>query len=299
MSEAAPVMSDAELLAWLRRRIGERAPAAVIRFGDGEAKVLRVEPGEPASLESAADKLRRQTGRPFEREDLLALKALVAHAFEQADVLGIGFSENFTDEHKLWMRRLAALHAERLARGRRPIPVARCLLGHELLDKLPELLAGRPIGVISCRDVGPILERDWGAIDVAVYQVPSEHPVRDVDGPYEAAMHGVPIWPDAHARVRSQLAVRERGEVFLVGAGIFGKDLCIHIRELGGIALDVGSALDRIAGKITRGPRRRVLDLHRQGMSVDEIAAHLRDLYGVDVEPQRIADGLAEIQAGQ
>ena len=47
---------------------------------------------------------------------------------------------------------------------------------------------------------------------------------------------------------------------FLVGAGIFGKDLCIRIRELGGIALDMGSCLDLMAGKVTRGPNLVRLD---------------------------------------
>jgi hypothetical protein len=45
-----------------------------------------------------------------------------------------------------------------------------------------------------------MLEGDeWGLEDVAVYQVPSQHSARDVDGAYERAMQ-VPIWPDAHDR---------------------------------------------------------------------------------------------------
>lgn len=50
-------------------------------------------------------------------------------------------------------------------------------------------------------------------------------------------MHGVRIWPDVHVRLRSELTVREPGEVFLVGAGVFGKDLCVRVRDRGGASL--------------------------------------------------------------
>jgi hypothetical protein len=193
------------------------------------------------------------------------------------------------------MTKLAAVYAERLAAGRRPAILAQSLLSHEVVDRLPELLRGRRVSVISCRNVKPVLEADWGLDDVVVYQVPSQHAMRDVDGAYESALHGVPIWPDAHSRIRSELTVRERGEVFLVGAGLFGKDLCIRVRDLGGIALDLGSALDRVAGKITRGPRRRILDLYAGGMSVEDIAAQLQDLYGLRIDPQRVSKAMGKM----
>jgi hypothetical protein len=66
----------------------------------------------------------------------------------------------------------------------------------------------------------------------------------------------VPIWPDFYRRLEEEIEVREQGEVFLVGAGLFGKSLCVRIRERGGIALDMGSTLDGIAGKVTRGEGR-------------------------------------------
>jgi hypothetical protein len=52
--------------------------------------------------------------------------------------------------------------------------------------------------------------------------------------------------------LEKRLAVRSRGEVFLVGAGLFAKHLCITIRDQGGIAIDIGSSLDAMAGKTTR-----------------------------------------------
>jgi len=235
----------------------------------------------------ATSKLQKQTGRSFSPADVIELRKLVALAFDEADVLGVLFGQKLV-EHRL--NKLTSLYRERVASGRGPAELACCRLNHDILPWLPGLLAGRRVSVISCRDVKPVLESEWGVKDVAVYQVPSQHLVRDVDGAYEAALHHVPIWPDVHSRLQAELTIREPGEVFLVGAGLFGKDLCIHIRDQGGIALDLGSALDNIAGKITRGPKRRILLLHAEGMSVPEIAAHVRERYGVDADHAKIRE---------
>lgn len=49
------------------------------------------------------------------------------------------------------------------------------------------------------------------------------------------------------------LEVRVPGEVLLVDAGLFGKALCVHMRDRDGIALEMGSVLDKPAGKATVG----------------------------------------------
>jgi len=91
---------------------------------------------------------------------------------------------------------------------------------------------------------------------VGAVQVPSEYVMRKLDDGYERRLHDVAFWPEFFDDLRTRIAVREPGEVFLVGAGVLGKELCLRIKELGGIALDMGSSLDRMVGKITRGPRR-------------------------------------------
>jgi O-antigen biosynthesis protein len=294
LDDGTVLLSRSEFTEWMRGRIEARAPTAALRFGDGEARMLLANPAEEESITDAIRKLRRETGLSLSAEDVLEIGALVSYAYDEADVLGIRYGEPIVDEHRAWMDRLHAIYAERVARGRPAATLAYGLLSHDLLEPLPGMLAGRKVSVISCRDVKSVLEGEWGLEDVVVHQVPSQHLVRDVDGAYEAAQHGVPIWPDVHARLRAELRVRERGEVFLVGAGVFGKDFCIRIRERGGIAIDMGSALDRIAGKLTRGPERRVLDFHVGGMSVPEIADRLRELYGAEVEHERIARALED-----
>lgn len=293
------LMSADEFAEWLRLRIIEGRPAAVVRFAGGEARLLFAERSDEEAMNAAIDKLERETGISFSPEEVLEIGTLIALAYDQADVLGVRVSERVLDSHKHWMRRLISHYRDRVEAGRPAVPMASCMLGHNTVDAMHELLKGRPVSVISCRNLKPVLESEWGLEDVAVYQMPSEYRVRDVDGAYEAAMHDTPIWPEAHTRVRAGLTVRERGEVFLVGAGVFGKDLCIRVRDLGGIAIDMGSALDRIARKPTRGLSRRVLDLHATGAPAAKIASYLLRLNGIKVDRETIAREIADQAYGE
>jgi hypothetical protein len=251
-------LSRKQTIRMVKRWIADRTPVAVVRFGEGEGRLLAADPADPLSERVAIRKLRRQTGLNFSPEEMFKVKALVMNAFDEADVLGFRISPSFPDEHREWGERIAEIYADRVALGKKPAYLAHCLLNNDLYNALPTLLKEqRQLSVVSCRDIRSTLEVDYGATDVVVYQLPSQHAVRDVDGAYEAPLHDVPIWPNFYRELRASLTVRRRGEIYLVGAGLFGKELCIRIRELGGIALDMGSTLDGMARKATRGKRRQ------------------------------------------
>lgn len=237
--------------------VEEGTPAAVVRIGEGEGRLLAAHPGDDLSVRVAVRKLRRQTGMRFSMEEMFKVKALVMTAFDEADILGLHVSDNFSEEHREWGERIALIYADRVIRGRTPAYLAHCLLNHDLYDALPTLLSDQDrISVITCRDVAPRLQAEHQLAEVVTYQVPSQHAVREVDGRYEAAMHDVPMWPDFYRRLQKYVTVRAKGEVFLIGAGLFGKALCVQVRELGGIALDMGATLDQMAEKVTRGSGR-------------------------------------------
>ena len=257
LAEQPAELSRAELVKRTAEWIREQTPVAIVRFGEGEGRLLTADPSDAQSMKVAARKLRRQSGIMFPPQDVLKIKSQVLRAFDEADVIGIRGSDSFNDEHKMWVERIERAYDERLAQGRRPAHVSHCLLNNSLRDALPTLLEEqRRISVISCRDLKPYLAAECGIDDVRVFQVPSQYIVREVDGPYESTLHDVPIWPEFYENVRASLSVRAPGEVFLVGAGIFGKELCIRVRDLGGIALDLGSSLDKMADKVTRGPNK-------------------------------------------
>lgn len=292
-------ISQAQLESWLRQKIAARIPAAIVRLSDGEARLLTCERDEAEVIGEIVRQLEMEAGISFSIDAIFKIKALVMLAYERADVLGILGNDRSLEARRMWLDRLAADHGKRLAAGRPRVLLTECMLNHRITDNLPDLLAGRRVSVISPRDLKPLLEGDWGLEDVVLYQVPSQYDARDVDGAYEAAMHDLPVWPDAHARLHSEVAVRERGEIFLVGAGFFGKDLCIRVRDQGGIALDMGSALDELAGKVTRGPKRRVLNRYASGMSMDEIVDYIKRFYGVPVEAERLSEGIRAMVRGE
>jgi len=272
-----------------------RSPAAVVRIGEGELRVLAAREDDARSLAAAGGLIEQQSRQAFSPEGILELRRTLESAHHGADVLGALAPARplpgslLAARRAAWESRLEALHAERLDSGRPAAARASDRLNHEILPELPKLLGGRAVGVVSCRDLKSVLEESWGLEDVAVYQLPSQGGMRHLDGAYEAAMHDVPIWREAHDRVAAELRVRERGEVFLVGAGLFGKDLCVRIRELGGIALDMGSVLDHLAGKMTRGDVQFVLELHTQKVPLGEIAARIRSRFGAEVDERDLA----------
>jgi hypothetical protein len=239
------------------RWIRQQTPVAVVRFLEGEGRLLAADPNDERSMRVAIRKLRRQTGLTFSPGEMLKVKSLVMEALDRADILGIRSNGSFHPEHQAWIDLIARIYENRVSEGREPAYLGSCLLKHDLYAALPTLLHGQTrLSVVSCRNLKPVMESDFGIKNVTVYQTPSQYVMRDVDDDYEAKLHGVPIWPDFYYDLKSRLKVHDRGEVFLVGAGLFGKGLCIDIRSQGGIALDMGSVLDKMANKTTRGRNR-------------------------------------------
>ena len=247
-----------DLLEFVLASIADKRPIAVVRFGEGEGRLLVANAEDPETLNVARRKIRRQTGLLLPDRDVLEIRRNIYAALDAADVVGIRGSASFNEEHTMWVNRIEDVFESRLALGRSPDHVSHCLLNNWLEAALPELLRGQEqVSVISCRDIAPVLQEQFAVSDVRMYQVPSQFAVRDVDGNFEAELAGVPIWPQFIRDLQNSIVVRHPGEIFLVGAGLFGKHLCIQIREMGGIALDMGSKLDTMAGKLTRGVRKR------------------------------------------
>jgi hypothetical protein len=234
--------------------VAERRPAAFVRFGEGEARLLAANRRDPHSLGVARRKLYKQTGLIFPPDEILKVRALILSALDQADVVGLRGGPRFSDEHQGWMAYIGEVFAERAEHRTRPAYIAHCLFHHDIHADLETLLREQPeVSVVSCRDVRDVLVDLYGIAVPTVYKIPSQYAVRQIDGEYEAELHATAIWPRFYAELLDGLNVRTRGEVFLVGAGLLGKSICVAIRDRGGIALDMGSVLDQLADKTTRG----------------------------------------------
>jgi len=236
-----------KIIEWVK----EKKPFALVRMSEGESRVLHVNVLRPESFGVAARKILKQTGICVSHADVLTIQKLIRDAFTEADILAITGSDSWNKEYRMWMDRLKDQYA--ILRTK-PCITTHCFINRQIRDHLPIILKGHTkVSVISCRNLKPYLKETCGITDVVTYQVPSQYIMRNIDDEYEKCLHDVKMWPTAHHKIIKEIQVRERGEVFLIGAGLFGKDMCIRVRDLGGIALDLGSCLDSIVGKTTRG----------------------------------------------
>ena len=250
---------------YLRQRIDAGAPFSWIRLGDGEARFLmHLHPELRAALPPReAHAMARQIwfawfgveidAVPLER--LSALGARLDQAIRNTDLLGVTSTERLRTDaaHYGFCAGLETYLDSLLAdRPGTAFTDALAMLALNRRDPfLGSLLRGRDfLGVVSPHsDLACRLQRHLDIGTVASYDLPGE---TRLARPSEARNRGT-HFPAVYDRVMATLSVPRPGAVFLVAGGLLGKIYCDRIRELGGIALDIGALADAWAGQNARG----------------------------------------------
>jgi hypothetical protein len=246
-------------------RLTERLPFSMVRLGDGEGNILSLM--DPAAdlarelkwfnasfYEHASHQLDAPTARLFAET--------MEDAFCNADVIGVREFPVFDDTYSelkcardslpisirgsLGMIRarqsfLSMLSAGRLASA----VVTSAWVYFTLLEHLISIIAAaEKVIVINGRiELIRKFENRFGAKAQFV--------------PIPLAGHSDPVrgrpFPEAYAYVHSLLSSQDlTGKLILVGAGIFAKSYCQAAKKAGGVALDIGSGFDILAGIKTR-----------------------------------------------
>ena len=256
-----------EVASQILTHIEKRTPFSLIRLGDGEGHFL--EYAEPLKHFQAADQAASQQiwwGQtlltPDEWENI---KGTYHAAIEQADILGIPgpyrcckvflWPKINTSDLSWEMRGLLAVinkaytqamptapHAPVLASPR----LTSCHIHSHLEDWgfwdliLTEIA---DCSIISCHESLPhMLKERYGISIRHHYSIPPEYKYARQMG-FDPNGYK-PHYPDRFEEISTELTVAYPGEVFLVAAGFLGKIYCHLIKQQGGIALDVGSAVD-------------------------------------------------------
>lgn len=94
-------MGQERTVASLLSQVQCRNPIGLVRFGEGEGRVLSAEWDDAESLKIAANKLKRQTGRRYGRDDVLRIESMLIRAFDQAGVVGLRGSGSLNPEHHM------------------------------------------------------------------------------------------------------------------------------------------------------------------------------------------------------
>lgn len=239
----------------IRTAIVSKSPFSVIRLGDGEARIIGYPKYLPRTLVS--DIWQTWFGRSdFTDDQVERVRENLKQACLGVDVMGVPRAA--ADVLSEFGRVKALLPREGFVLRTTPLCHAGFHLGLYREQRYRSLFEGVPrVAVIGPRDLRDILPGAIGVPEVRWLPVPPEMKFSDLPEEDRTAQ----VQSYAHLRTRySDLMEVEipralaswPGLVVLVGAGVLGKIYCHRVKQLGGIAIDVGSMMDVWAGLKTR-----------------------------------------------
>lgn len=275
--ELSDALTGPEVEKRLSHALDERLPFSFVRIGDGEGMALARQGGPrdplrpsilqafgPAYDQPRADALGEHLDRAVGHASILGLRAevlylsLTADDFKAPKDAFLLRYKRSTEGHEPAEKKHDYQSALRLAHMVFALerlgvsnarPVSSAWVHYDLLASgyLARLVLKAPrIGLISCRRsvARKIMTARTGP---TLFFPVLEHFGR------EKTLGVTPEhwWQSMETVSRSLTDVRP-GDVFLIGAGIWGKAYCEQVRAQGGIAIDMGSALDIWAGINTR-----------------------------------------------
>jgi hypothetical protein len=217
-----------------------RCPFSIIRLGDGEGMFLG---GDFEELYSHSDRettLRNWFGNiQFDQNFLDHLTKITHDAILNSDILALPSED---EPSSAWANVIPALSRNKLLTRQLIAPFFQI---HDMLlnGGLNHILSTTKfVGLVTCRT--NILEKfqaKYKIETVKCYEIPEEQT-------HAALSIRLPHFPHRYEELLRLIEVPFKGAPFLVGGGILGKVYCSHIKNLGGIAIDIGSIFDVWAG---------------------------------------------------
>jgi hypothetical protein len=275
------IHSASDVAAQISAAVQERRPFSFVRLGDGEGNLLQFDPSTAQSVD--IDYFKSHFGEQISLDAILAIKKGLERTISASDLIGIrddiwlatnnvlemnenspDFYRRFRDEFPLRARERNLIDEYGARRVFRlfewacesyPTEIDACSqwVCYDLAtDGFWKRLFRNidTIGLIHCSPTLPAeLSRAVG-VRVESFIVPdkaisrAQWTSRLPDQP--------PHYPDAFLRICEQLYRIAEGKVFLVGAGLAGKEYLKIIKDNGGIGLDLGALLDAWEGRATR-----------------------------------------------
>jgi hypothetical protein len=260
--EASPRWLDVlQVMQAFHDAVQARTPFSYIRLGDGEARFLSYMDPDVETLLTWPERSSMVNSvwinwfdQPIEDFSPLldSLRTQFLDAIDSADILGVlGTDSLIHDNYHFGF--LAELQRQLLLRPAMTEKLMAAALGHQEINQrdpwFASLLQDQPfLGFVGCHpDLAARLARRFGIAAWASYVVPGEN-----GRPLPPELKGRGHFPEVFERLMQKFVVPFPGALFLVGAGLLGKIYCARIKQLGGIALDIGSLADAWSGFNTR-----------------------------------------------
>lgn len=252
----------------LNKCIAEGRPCSVIRAGDGEGAFL-------AYALSLTDPDYRTVGHRISgtvignqiwhtwlgenivdipEETVIRLERDFREAVANADIIGIPPIKGLwkARHNYISLHGLAEAHRYCTRHGNGTLSAAQLnVLLHSESDFYRHFMANAKfLGLISCHPaLGSVIKDAFKIEFISEYLIPFQAGNADI---FRYLPNSQRHYPEYYNELRSTLTVPFPGAVFFVAAGIFGKVYCNWIKEMGGIAIDIGAIADAFAGFNTR-----------------------------------------------
>jgi hypothetical protein len=230
--------------------LNAKQPLSVVRYGDGEAMVLK----GFNDKENLHFILKKLLGYVPSVSHIMAIRHNLIQAYREADIIGIPVTNrHMSDPNSYWHKSGAILESS---------------VGKEYLEKLEitnidvhshflnqryydQLLNGiETLCYISCRQLDDAFKRRYNIKKVYSFIIAPEMY-------YTPGYDGLQHFPDQYNEIKEWVeTIPVKGNLCLVGAGVVGKIYNNWFRDQGGVSMDIGSIFDSWAGKLTRGPGR-------------------------------------------
>ena len=288
-----------QFIQYLRCRFKGHEPTSIIRLVDGEGSFLALT--ELKGYPAIKAVLGARIGPHFfgshasemKQEEFEQIGSLIKDALETADIIGVPSAIDLASArtklerdwfagHPAGTAQPSDLYSTESLRGFVALTVT-FFIASQAVDRWRDLLttfsglnswllweiwrlvleapsSRRFVGVVTCfPEFEDRLTRrlSRGQVAVKSYLVPP----RGADANLSEYPHH---YPDAYNSICRNVAVPFKGALFIVGAGPLGKVYCQRLKELGAIAIDMGSALDLYLGRVTRDWHSQdLIKLHR------------------------------------
>ncbi|NDW02924.1 tetratricopeptide repeat protein [Jiella pacifica] len=255
-----------DVAARIQNAVQNKAPFAMIRFGDGEGTWLHRSTRDEVRYSALYERNRQEfwnvwfgADQASEQGAFYATLSDLRHLAKTADIIGAPSINWIKHEYEIASLRgvpgtLNALRCALEVKSRQTALYAESL--HYQLDSsgfLRELLNSQTrIGVMSCHPaIVDFMKAEFGLKNVDYYPIPGEPSRRHLHG--DSTITGR-HFPDYFRKTMSLIDQNDhqRGQVVLVGGGILGKLYALRLKQAGAIALDIGSLADKWMGKKTR-----------------------------------------------
>lgn len=229
-------------------------PFSVVRIGDGEGNILGAFDGdfEKARHYSTREILEMMFGTAdFLVPEIEALRAGMAAAVLGADVLGVSDPVRIgrlravreepgeSQDVRGYMGSYESLLQTAFLLGQKAGASPATVTNHVhryMLPHLPAVIAAaREITLIGPYDLRPEFATTFGRSDLRVHLIPNQA--------FNAPGQGAKWYPERQRGILQDLVVRPGG-LFMVAAGLAAKEICHRIKLAGGVAIDIGSAVD-------------------------------------------------------